>query len=164
LLTCVRFAAFWLLAFLLAPPVLPQTTSGHAKEESLYSQGLFASIVGMEKAWGRFGEIDYRHMSVEKYEGITDDLPEESGGYHVEYLDTQQLIEKCKQLKKSFAVLRIWPMKAAGDKLTIQTTVYWVEYKKSRLRLALSDWSDVEFRFDREQQRFVVSKVTRGGI
>jgi hypothetical protein len=164
LLTCVRFAAFWLLAFLPAPPVLAQTTSGQAKEESLYSQALFASIAGMDKAWGRFGDTDYRHMFVEKEGGITDDLPEQSGEYRVEYLDFDQQVEKCRQIKKPFVLLKIQPMTNEGANLGIQVTVYWVSYKKSRLNLALSGWSDVEFRFDCEQQRFVVSKVTRGGI
>jgi hypothetical protein len=160
----LRFAAFGLLGLLVALPGLTQTTSTTSKEESLYSQALFASIAGMEKAWGRFGDTDYRHMFVEKDGGITDGLPEQSGEYRVEYLDFDQQVEKCRLIKKPFVLLKIQPMTNEGANLAIQVTVYWVTYKKSRLNLALSGWSDVEFRFDCEQQRFVVSKVTRGGI
>jgi hypothetical protein len=55
-------------------------------------------------------------------------------------------------------------MKSQGAALTIQVTVYWVEYKKSRLNFALSDWSDVEFRFNCETQSFIISNVKLGGI
>jgi len=42
-------------------------------------------------------------------------------------------------------------------------TVYWVEYKKSKVELALSDWSDVEFRFNCETERFDISNIKLGG-
>jgi len=67
-------------------------------------------------------------------------------------------------LRKPFAILKIWPMKSQGSRLKIQVTVYWVEYRNSRLYFGLSDWADVEFRLDGETQRFVISDIKLGGI
>jgi hypothetical protein len=46
----------------------------------------------------------------------------------------------------------------------MSVVVYWVGYKKHRLQFGLSDWSDVEFRYECEKQRFVTSSIKLGGI
>ena len=85
-------------------------------------------------------------MQVEKDRGITDDLPDQLGDYHVEYMDTRQLIARCKKLRKEFSVLKIQPAKTKGAPLKV--LVYWVSHKKDKLNLGLSDWSEVGIRYD----------------
>jgi hypothetical protein len=164
-----------LLGILLFPfllPLYPQEKGTAAKEENLYSKALFASIAEMEKSYGHMDDsvsgtrirTDYHHMFVEQDLGITNDLAEQFGEYRVEYLDTQNQIVRCHELRKPFPILKIQPMKNEGARLKIQVTVYWVEYKKSKLHFALSDWSDVEFSFNCETQSFAISKVKLGGI
>jgi hypothetical protein len=51
-----------------------------------------------------------------------------------------------------------------GATLKIVVVVYWVSYSKHRLQLGLSDWSDVEFRYDCDKQQVVVSSVKLGGV
>jgi hypothetical protein len=166
----LRSAVLSIIPFLFVLPAYPQDRGAPAKEDNLYSKALFASIIEMEKSFGHIDESylgvspDYHHMLVEKDPGITNDLPEHFGEYRVEYLDRQNQIAKCMKLRKSFSILKIQPMKSEGATLKIQVTVYWVEYKKSRLSFALSDWSDVEFRYDCETQSFVISDVKLGGI
>jgi hypothetical protein len=169
----LRSVVLSILPCLFVLPVYPQQQKGAAaKEENLYSKALFASIVEMEKSYGHVDDsdlgtrirTDYHHMLVERDLGITDDLPEQFSEYRVEYLDTQNQIARCKELRKPFAILKIQPVKSQGSRLKIQVTVYWVEYKKSRLYLGLSDWGDVEFRFDCETQSFVISDIKLGGI
>jgi hypothetical protein len=41
-------------------------------------------------------------MLVEKQPGVTDDLPEQFGEYHVEYPDTPEETARCKVLRKDF--------------------------------------------------------------
>jgi hypothetical protein len=145
----------------------PRTKS--ATEESPYFKALFASIGEMDKAYAPIDDsmggsrvrTDYRHMLVEKDPGITEGLPEQFGEYHVEYLDTYQLIARFQKLKKDFPVLKIQPVKNASN---IQISVYWVNYKKGKLNLGLSDWSEVKLLYDCEKQTFTVSKVTLGGV
>jgi hypothetical protein len=168
--TFLRLVVLGILPFLFVLPVYPQEKGAAAKEENLYSKALFASIIEMEKSNGHIDDsylgirTDYHHMLVEKDLGITDDLPEQLGEYRVEYLDTQNQIARCKKLRKPFSMLKIQPMKSEGARLKIQVTVYWVKYKKSRLYFGLSDWSDVEFRYDCETQSFVISNIKLGGI
>jgi hypothetical protein len=124
----------------------------------------------MQKSFGHIDDgylgtrSNYYHMLVETDPGITHDLPEQSGEYRVEYSDTQNQIATCKELRKPFSILNMQPMKSEGARLRIPITVYRVEYKKSKLDFALSDWSDVEFRFDCETESFVISSVRLGGI
>jgi hypothetical protein len=168
----LRSVVLGILPFLLVLPLFPQEKAAAAKEENLYSKALFASIAEMEKSYGHTDDsvsgtrirTDYHHMFVEKDVGITNDLPEQFGEYRVEYLDTENQIAKCKELRKPFPILKIQPMKSEGARLKIQVTVYWAEYKKSKLNFGLSDWSDVEFRFNCETQSFVISNVKLGGI
>jgi len=96
---------------------------------------------------------DYHHMLVEKQPGVADDLPEQFGEYHVEYLDTPEETARCKVLRKDFSILKIQPMKNEGTKLRIVVSVYWVSNKRGNLNFGLSDWSTVEFRYNCEQQR-----------
>jgi len=168
----LRSVVLSILPFLFVLPLYPQEKGASAKEENLYSKALFASIVEMEKSYGHMDDsvsgtrirVDYHHMLVEKDLGITDGLPEQFGQYRVEYLDTQNQIARCKELRKPFSILKIQPMKSEGARLKIQVTVYWVEYRKSKLNHALSDWSDVEFRLNGDTQSFVISNVKLGGI
>jgi hypothetical protein len=142
------------------------------KKDNLYSVALFASVSEMEKSWGHIDDsdggsrirTDYRHVLVEKNPEITDGLPSQQGDYRVEYLDSRDRVDKYGKLGKEFAILRIRPMQSDGSILRIQVSVSWVTYKKHRVSLAISDWSDVEFRYDCDNHKFVVSSVKLGGI
>jgi Gram-negative bacterial TonB protein C-terminal len=140
--------------------------------ENLYAVALFVSLAEMQKSWGEIDDsdggsrvrTDYHRMPVEKDPVITDQLPAQFGEHRVEYLDTESQIARCKKLRKEFAILRVRPIQAGGGLLKIQVSTSWVSYKKGRLMFAVSDWSDVEFRYDCEKQNFVVSSVRLGGI
>lgn len=157
---------------LCAPSGFPQERPIPAKDDNLYSAALFASLSEMEKSWGQIDDsdgssrirTDYRHALVEKDPEITDRLPVEIGNYRVQLLDRREQIDKYKKLRKEFAILRIHPMQSDGSQLKIQVSVSYLTYKKHKLWLAISDWSDVEFRYDCKSQKFVVSSVTLGGI
>jgi len=158
------------VAFLFAFAAFPQESASPSKEENLYFKALSASIIEMEKSWGHQDNsdlgvrIDYRHMLVERDLTITKDLPEQFGDRRVEYLETQDVVAKCKQLRKPFAILRIFPMNNVGPRLKITINVYWASYKKGKLELALSDWSEVELNYNCDEQKFVISTVKLGGI
>ena len=47
--------------------------------------------------------------------------------------------------------------------MKIAVVVNWISYKKGRLQLGLSDWSNVEFHYDCDKQQFVVSSVKLAG-
>jgi hypothetical protein len=166
----LRSITLSIIPFLFVVPAYPQDKRAPAKEENLYSKALFASIAEMEKSYGNTDDsylgirTNYHHMFVEKDLGITNDLQEQFGEYCVEYLDTQNQIARSKALRKPFSILKIWPIKSEGASLKIQVTFYWIKYKKSNLTFALSDWSDVEFRYNCETQSFVISNVKLGGI
>jgi hypothetical protein len=138
--------------------------------QSPYSKALFASIGEMDKAYasiddsmgGRRVRTDYHHLLVEADpQGMTEGLPEQVGEYHVEYLDTYHLIARFQKLKKEFPVLKIQPVKNTSN---ILISVYWVSYKKGKLNLGLSDWSEVRLLYDCEKQTFTVSEVRLGGL
>jgi len=126
----------------------------------------------MQKIWGDIDDsllnarirTNYHNMWIERNPEITDSLPTQVGDFHVEYLDNRELIERYKKLRKEFAVLHIHPMSSDGSNLKIGISVYYVSYKKRRLMLGLSDWSDVEFRFDSDAQKYVISSIKLGGI
>jgi hypothetical protein len=147
-----------------------QTTSSQAADQNLYWLALKASILQMENEWGHIkdsvGEVqtDYRHMIVEHDPIITDALPTQFDGHVVEYLDDAGLTERYRKLGKSYATLRIRPIQNDGATLKIGISVYWVSYRKQGLLFELSDWSDVEFRYDCDKQHFVISSVKLGGI
>jgi hypothetical protein len=126
----------------------------------------------MEKSWGHIDDSnggstirrDYRHMLVEKDPEITDRLPSQLGDYRVEYLDKRAQIDRYKKLRKAFPILRIHPMQNEGARLEIEVSVSYFTHEKRRWLFAVSDWSDVEFHYDCEKQKFVVSAVKLGGI
>ena len=141
------------------------------KANSLYAKALFASLSEMDKQWSRYSKgdettarTDYHHMFVEADPQITSLLPSESASYRVEYLDSKGQVARYKQLGKEFPLLKIHPMHDEGDHLKITVSVYYFSYKKRHATYGLSDWSDVEMRFDCEKQQFVISSVKLGGI
>ena len=163
--------ALWCMA-LMTVAVPAQTPSSQAADQNLYSISLKTSILQMEKEYGHMNDsvpgesvrTNYRQMVVEKDPVITDALPTEFDGHAVEYLDDKGLIERFRNLGKSYAILRVRPIQNEGTALKISVVVYWVSYKKHRLQFGLSDWSDVEFRYECEKQQFVISSVKLGGI
>ena len=158
------------IVFLSAYAAFPQESAAPPNEENLYFKALSASISEMEKSWGHQDNsdlgvrTDYHHMLVERDLSITKDLPQQFGDHRVEYLDTQDVVVKCQQLRKPFAIVKIFPMKNEGPRLKITINVYWASYKKGHLELALSDWSEVELTYNCEKQSFSISKVKLRGI
>jgi hypothetical protein len=167
-----RSVVVWVVLFLHALTAYPQLGGPPAKEDNLYSKALFASISEMDKSWSHIDNsnggsgirTDYHHLLVEKDVEVTDGLPTQMGDYHVEYLDHQALIDRYKKLRKEFPVLRIHPIQSDGTRLKIQVSVSYFSYKKQRLLFGFSDWSDVEFGYDCEKQKYIVSSVKLGGI
>jgi hypothetical protein len=165
-----RFLLSVAAVFLSAYAAFPQESVSPPKEENLYFKALSASIIEMEKSWSHQDNrdlgvrTDYHHMLVERDLTITKDLPEQFGDHRVEYLETQDVVARCKQLRKPFAILKIFPIKNEGPRLEITINVYWASYKNGHLELALSDWSEVELTYDCEKQGFIISKVKLGGI
>jgi hypothetical protein len=155
-----------------APTGFPREGQIPAKKDNLYSVALFASVSEMEKSWGHIDDsnggsrirTDFRHVLVEKDPEITDGLPSQEGDYRVEYLDSREQMDRYKKLRKEFAILRIRPMQSDGSLLKIQVSVSYLTYEKHKFLLAISDWSDVEFRYDCGNQKFVVYGVKPGGI
>ena len=151
---------------------LPQTDQSHDEVDNLYSAALIASIKEMEKSWGYIDDgdngsrirTDYRQMLMRKNPEITNDLPTKFGDHQLAYLDDQALVDKRKTLKKDFSVLEIHPVRNRGPQLKIQVSVSWVGYQGGRLVFAISDWSDVEFRYDCVKQAYTISAVKLGGI
>jgi hypothetical protein len=165
----VQLTAFIVFISVFTPA---QSNRSETNDESLYSLALKTSILQMEKDYERIDDAvggermrtDYRHMIVERDDLITKGLPTEFEDHFVEYLDNQELIQRSNKLGKPYATLVIRPVKNEGKILKIDVVVYWVSYKKHRLQLALSDWSNVEFQYDCERQKFIVSSVKLDGI
>jgi hypothetical protein len=150
---------------------LPQASATDEPGDNLYSMALFASMAEMEKSWGKIDNgdnttkrTDYHHMVVVRNDALTDGLPSQFDDYQVEYFTPEQLTNRYKSLHKRFAVLEIHPMHSEGPRLKINVSVSYFTYRESKQMFAFSDWSDVEFRFDCEQQRYVISAVHLGGI
>jgi hypothetical protein len=170
--TIKRSIGFSLILFLSSLSGFPKEGQGPARKDSLYSVALFASVSEMEKSWGHIDDsnggrrtrTNYRHVLVEKDPEITEGLPLQQGDYRVEYLDFQEQMERYKTLGKEFAILRIGPMKSDGSVLKVEVSVSYVKYEKHKFLRAISDWSDVEFHYDCENQKFVVAGVKLGGI
>ena len=143
-----------------------------AKKDNLYSMALFASVSEMEKSWGHIDDgdggrrirTDYWHVLVEKDPEITDGLPSQQGDYRVEYLDSRGQMDRYKKQRKEFAILRIRPMQSDGSLLKVQVSISCLTYKKHKILLTISDWSNVEFRYDCDNQKFVISSVKLAGI
>ena len=161
-----------LMVFLWAPSGFPKDGQDPTTKDNLYSAALFASLSAMEESWGHIDDssggtrirTDYRHVFVEKDPEITDGLPEQQGEYRVEYLDNREQAERYNKLRKEFAILRIRPIQSDGSLLRIQVSVSYLTHEKGKFLHAISDWSDVEFRYDCENHKFVVSGVKLGGI
>jgi hypothetical protein len=156
--------------FLFSFAAIPQESAQSPKKDSLYFKALSASIIAMDKSWGQQKSsdfeirTDYHHMLVEQDPAMTDDLPQQFGDHRVEYLDREAVVAQCKQLRKPFAIMKIFPMTNDGPRLKITINVYWASYKKGRLLLGLSDWSVVELNYSCETQSFIISNVKLGGI
>jgi len=98
----LRSVLLGILLFLFHLPLYPQEKGVAAKEESLYSKALFASIAEMEKSYGHTDDsvsgtrirTEYHHMLVKKDVGTTAKAPREpvsaaldnpfAARYHVE--------------------------------------------------------------------------------
>ena len=158
-------------------PVRGQQTGTTKEESNLYARALSASADEMEKSWGNIDETccisslrksrirtDYRHLIVEKNDLITEGLPARFGDHEIEYLDIRELSARYRKLRKEFAILYIHPMRNSGSGLKIQISVYWFKSNKNHVAFAVSDWSDVEFRYDCENQKWVIDEVKLGGI
>jgi hypothetical protein len=141
------------------------------KKDDLYFMALIAGITEMEKSWGHIDGVssaklrtDYRNMVVEKNSEITNHLPSEFGDHHLEYLDRQALIAKYKILRREFPILVVQPLSNDAAELKTQITVYWVSYRHRKLNFGLSDWADIQFRYDCGTRAFTISAVKLGGI
>ena len=157
---------------LLTSSALSVQTNTSSVENNLYYRALFASLEKMDKEWGKFADtamgsrirINYHNMIVEKNPYITERLPDQHGDYRVEYLESKELIDRYKMLRKEFDILVAYPMVNEGERLKITFNVYWMSYKKSHLFYALSDWSTVYFCYDCGKRKYVVDEIKLGGI
>lgn len=153
-------------------PAFAQGQSISTPKESLYSMSLFATLEQMDKSWGdrqenprdNYGRANYKNMVVQQDLNITDGLPSQHGEYRVEYLDSEALIDRYKRLKKAFPVIVVYPMKNEGTMLKIGFNLYWVSYKNGRFLYALSDWSHVFLRYDREKEVYTIDQIKLGGV
>lgn len=154
--------------------VSTQSRLPESNDDNLYFIALRASVLQMDKEWGHLAHgaledeieipTDYRHMIVRKTPMITDELPTAFENHSVEFLDDQELVERYRKLKKSFAVLEVAPMRNQGGVLKVTVFHNWFDYKENRMEFADSDWSNVEFRYDCGQGTFVIDSVKLGGI
>ncbi len=55
-------------------------------------------------------------------------------------------------------------MQSDGSRLKIQITVSSLTYEKHKFLLGISDWSDIAFRYDCQNEEFVVYSVRLGSI
>jgi hypothetical protein len=155
---------------LLASSALGQQKNAEPVENNLYYRALFASLEQMNKQWGKVetaqsaGTDGFRRMMVERNLYITGGLPAQSGDYRVEYLDPEQLVDRYQKLRKEFPILRASPMVNEGQRVRVSFTLCFFSYVKRRLTYALSDWSDVYFRYDCEKKQFVIDEVVLGGV
>ncbi len=162
----------FILLLLLTPSALPQHGNISKVENNLYCRALFASLEKMDRDWGKFTSTaqsnrvptNYHKMIVEKNPHITEGLPARLGDYQVEYLEPKELIERYKRLRKEYAILIAAPMINEEERLKIRFIVYWISYKKGRLMYALSEWSEVYFRYECESRKYVIDEVKLGGI
>lgn len=167
-----RFLFSFLIALWFSNYALSQNKISSDDENNPYSKALFASLHKMDTSWGKISTTDcgnrvclnYKNVIVEYDYKITQKLPFQSGEYKVEYLNTQELIDRYKKLKKEFAVFRIHPMEINENRLVIRVTVHWFRYKEPHLIYAISDWGNVYFHYDCEKQEFVIEEVKLGGI
>jgi hypothetical protein len=150
---------------------LSQSLSSSGKQQDLYAMALAASLSEMQKSWGHLnlgnsGRLnpDYHHMVVWKNPEITDGWPDHFEDYEVEYLDSRGLMDRYDAIHKEFVVLEIHPMRTDGEELKINISASWVSKRKRRLLVGISDWSDVQFKYDPSTHSYVISSVKLGGI
>lgn len=166
-LIILSFASFFVPIY-----ALSQASDAPRKQDDLYAMALDASITEMQKSWGYIDDgehgsrirTDYNHVVIAKKPEITEGMPAAFGIHQAEYLDSRGLVDRYKLLKKEFSVLEIGPIRTDGPYLRIQVSQSWFQAKKKRMTFAFSDWSDVEFQFDREKQAWIISNVKLGGI
>ena len=155
-----------------APVALSQRSTAPSPEKSLYVTALFASLEEMQRSWGEhtasgFSDrvpLDFHNMIVEENDELLGGSPTSRGEYRVEFLDHNELVERCKRLRKEFAALVVHPITGDGDRLSISVVINWMSYEKRMLNYAVSDWAEVLLRYDCETSRFVVDEVKLGGI
>lgn len=161
-----------IILIFLSSSAFSQERSKPVAEDNLYYRALFASLDKMNREWGNIDasvegrqiRTDYQDMIVLKNLDITEGLPSQYGKYRVQYLDSQELIDKYKKLRKEFAILVTYPMVNDKERLEMTFNVYWISYEKRNLSFALSDWSKVYFRYDCEKREYVIDEVKLGGI
>jgi hypothetical protein len=151
-----------------------QANKKSENEINIYQIALLASLDEISKLvgdiddsnYGKRIRTDFNNIIMMKNPEITNDLPEKLGEHHIEYLDSQQLIERFKRTKKKFSILEASPAQAKGSRIVITFSLKWVsyDYKKKKLSLAWSDWSNAYFRFDCDQKIFVLDEVKLGGF
>ena len=170
----MRATRSWTIIFLIPMLWVAPTSSQDTSEskDRLYSMALVAGVDQMQKQWGYIDDgdrgnkirTDYHHLIVRKNPEITDDLPSKSDEFEFEYLDDSALLAKYNKLKKEFSILEVHPVHDRGSILKIHIAQNWVESRNGRLMIAISDWANVEFHFDCQQQTYVISDVKLGGI
>jgi hypothetical protein len=168
----IKLPTLCVFLLLLSSSAFSQEKSKPIVEVNLYYRALFASLDKMNKEWGNIDasiegrqiRTDYHNMIVLRNRDITEGLPSQVGNYRVQYLDSQELIDKYKKLRKEFAILVSYPMVNDKERLEITFNVYWISYEKRNLSFALSDWSKVYFRYDCEKREYVIDEVKLGGI
>lgn len=166
--------ALCLVCFL---PFRGQQADTPAEDSNLYARAMSATADEMEKSWGKIDDTccleslrktrirtNYRHLIVEKNDLITGDLPARFGDHEIEYLDVGELSARYHKLHKEFAVLSIHPMRNSGMGIRVHISVYWFSSKKNKAIYAFSEWSDVEFRYDCENRKWVINEVKLGGV
>lgn len=170
----MRATRLWTVLFFIAMlrvgPALSRETS--PSKDTLYSMALVAGVAEMQKQWGYIDDgdqgsrirTDYHRLIVRKNPEITDDLPSESDEFHFEYLDDASLLGRYNKVKKGFSILEVHPIHDRGPTLKIHISQSWVESHRGHLWIGISDWANVEFRFDCQQQTYVISDVKLGGI
>jgi hypothetical protein len=168
-MSAARKLSFLVLFVVLCTPVFSQGISD--TKDGLYSKALLAGVAEMQKQWGHIDDsydsrirTDYHHLIVRKNPEVTEDLPARAGDFNFEYLDDATLLARYKNLGKGFSILEVHPIHDKGATLRISIAQNWVSSHHGRLMFGISDWADVEFRFDCQQQAFVISNVKLGGI
>jgi len=141
-------------------------------KDTLYSMALVAGVAEMQKQWGYIDDgdngsrvrTDYHHLIVRKKPEITDDLPSQSDEFHFDYLDDALLLGRYNKVKKGFSILEVHPIHDRGPTLKIHISQSWIESHDGHLSIGISDWANVEIRFDCQQQAYVISDIKLGGI
>jgi hypothetical protein len=112
-ISAVHARSVWIVNFfavLFVIPVYPQEANCPSKGRKPVFQGVICQHRRNGKVLGHVDDgnngssvrTDYHHMLVEKQPGVTDELPEQFGEYHVEYPDTPEETARCKVLRKDF--------------------------------------------------------------